>query len=151
MKEGKVSGVFERKFNQTKIYSFQIEGSARYYRLGENKPTFEPGAFIKFDDTQGVVPIDTVEQIESPKAIPEPSGDTQTIASTEHGGAASDVGKRMQYQAARKDATALVVAALHCDHLPHPANTKKGERFGLLLGYVEQVTKQLLEKENGND
>jgi len=61
-----------------------------------------------------------------------------------------DVGTRIRYQAARRDATSLVVAALHTDALPWTAveQKNKGRKLDLLTGYIEQVTQTLLTKEN---
>jgi len=133
-REGKVVGVFEKPYHNVMLYSFKIEGDNTFYRLGQNKPEFKVGDTISFEDRN--TNVSNVEVTVSSTASPQK--DAPSV----------DVGSRIQYQAARADATRLVVAALHTDHLPHAANVAKNKRLDLLLGYVEEVTGQLLEMEN---
>lgn len=56
-----------------------------------------------------------------------------------------------KFQAARRDAARIVVAALHTNHLPHSDNTAKGKRLDLLTGYVEKVTQELLRQEDDHE
>lgn len=134
---GVVASLHERDWNGTMLYSFRLDGVDRYWRLGQVKPDFNKGDTIKFSeknsnvDPQSVVVTDVRGILEEAKPV---SG-TQ------------NVGVRMQYQAARADACRLVVAALHTDHLPHAANVAKGKRLDLLLGYIKQVTEQMLAEE----
>jgi len=59
------------------------------------------------------------------------------------------VGARIRYQAARADATRVVVAALHTEALPWTAvqQKNKSKKLDLLTGYIKQVTETLLEQE----
>lgn len=141
--EGVVSGTFNKDFQGTMLYSFKIEGNQKFFRLGQKKPDFKEGQCIKFVERNNNVDWNSIEILtDAPQ-----STTTDASASAPTGAPSVDVGARIRHQAARADATRLVVAALHTDHLPHSANTAKGKRLDLLIGYVEQVTKQLLEQE----
>jgi hypothetical protein len=144
---GQVSTVTSKDFQNIELWSFQLEGSRRFYRTGKDEPNIEVGQWIKFQDRNGIVMLESLEQVENGVATEEyvdsaPSEPPAVPASTP-----GAVGKRLQYQAARADACRLVVAALHTDHLPHASNVAKGKRLDLLLGYISDVTKQLLEQE----
>ena len=60
-----------------------------------------------------------------------------------------DVGTRIQWQAARRDASQIMAAALMSDNMPWAANLAKGKRLDMLLGYINELTKQFVEEENG--
>lgn len=55
-----------------------------------------------------------------------------------------------KYREARRDATALIVAALNTGHLPF-GNMAKGQRLDHLRGQVKLMTEQLLEDEDGQE
>ena len=164
--KGKVSKVSSRDFHSVQLWSFQLEGSERWYRTGKIEPDFEEGQWIEFEETNGlVVPGSVVVVVEeSAEVVSETAAATSVTGTTDvsatapleqaerrvyRGGTAMslDVGDRIRYQAARADATRIVVAALHCDHLPHSASTAKGKRLDLLVGYVQEITKELLRQE----
>ena len=146
MNQGKVILKSGKDFHGVMLWSFQIEGSRRFWRCGRNEPPFEEDQWIQFEaDASGNVDMDSIVVSDSNSA----GGSTQTATSTPSS-TVGDVGARLRYQAARRDATRIVVAALHTDHLPHASNVAKGKRLGLLEGYVEQVTKALLEQEEKN-
>lgn len=49
-KQGVISKVFSKPFQNKTLYSFQLQGDQQYYRLGEKKPPFvQDGASIQFD------------------------------------------------------------------------------------------------------
>jgi len=149
---GQVNSVSDRDFNSIKLWSFQLEGSNRYFRTGKVQPEIEVGQWITFEERNGVVDAETIEQAiaqDGAEASPETEPATSVSESKGETKKMSDpaIGKRMQYQAARRDASNIVIAALHTDHLPHPVNAAKGKRLDLLLQYVEEVTKTLLERE----
>lgn len=58
------------------------------------------------------------------------------------------MGKRIAWEAARRDACNVIVAALHTDSLPWNANLAKGKRLDMLRGYIKELTVQFLEDEN---
>ena len=68
---------------------------------------------------------------------------------------AGDVGKRIQWQAARRDACNIVVACLALEAtnveakgiLPWAANVAKAKKLDLLRGYINELTKQFIEEE----
>lgn len=148
--KGKVTMVSGKDFHGIMLWSFQIEGSRRYWRCGKEQPPIEEGQWIEFNaDEAGNVSVPSIKAIAGEATSPTVGSSTPTTSSTSTG-SAMDVGQRLRYQAARRDATRIVVAALHTDHLPHAANVAKGKRLELLEGYVEQVTKTLLEQEERN-
>jgi hypothetical protein len=137
--KGVVLSLHERDWNGTMLYSYRIEGVDRYWRLGQVKPEFEKGDSITFTEANSnVVPESIVVQAAAPtvQVVPDPD-----LTST--------VGERIRYQAARHDATRLVVAALHTDALPWTAvqQKNKSKKLDLLTGYIRQVTEQLLTEE----
>ena len=145
--KGYVTKKVNTDFHGTILWSFQIENSRRWWRCGSKEPMIEEGQWITFDaDEAGNVNVGTIKQTDDSA----PAGSSTPKASPTSTGIAGDVGARLRYQAARADACRLVVAALHTDHLPHAANVAKGKRLELLEGYVEQVTKTLLEQEERN-
>ena len=133
---GIIASLHEKDWNGTMLYSFKIEGVERYWRLGQKQPEFEVGDAVQFTERNSNVDWDSIKKIDS-KSIPEV---VPTV----------DVGTRIQYQAARADATRLVVAALHTEALPWTETQRKAKskRLDLLLGYVAQVTEHFLEEEN---
>ena len=141
---GQVRDVTSRDFQSVKLWSFQLEGSDRFYRTQKVRPDVEVGDWITFREKNGIVMTDTIEKTTDTSAgatVVEPSETAPAIS------APSDVGRRIRFQTARADATRLVVAALEHDQLPHPTNVAKGKRLDLLLGYVDEVTKALLKQE----
>lgn len=148
---GQVKAVTSRDFQSVKLWSFQLEGSDRYFRTGKVRPEVTEGQWIQFEEKNGIVQAETITDApggaeaasETAPAtnVPE-KGETVTASVTDN------VGRRIQVQAARHDATRLVVAALEHDQLPHPSNVAKGKRLDLLLGYIDEVTNALLEQED---
>ena len=155
MKEwtGKVTEVKKVPYQDIVLYQFKIEQSQRYFRLGRNEPTFEEGTWIKFTERNSNVDVSTVEvdvqAVPSDSVTPTTSEETKVSSPTTTAG---DVGRRLQYQAARADATKLCVAMLNVEGqgveiLPWSKNTAKNKRLDLFMGYVSEVTKTLLEQE----
>jgi hypothetical protein len=169
-REGQVKAVTSRDFQSIKLWSFQLEGSDRYYRTGKTKPDIGEGQWVKFEERNGVVQLESLEVVDAPTgAAAPPATEPATSASEKSTTPRSDapqstapsasvseapappagaVGERIRYQAARRDASNIVIAALHCDHLPHASNVAKGKRLDLLLQYVAEVTQTLLEQED---
>ena len=54
----------------------------------------------------------------------------------------------MAWEAARRDACNVIVAALHTDSLPWNKALAKGKRLDMLRGYISELTTQFLEEEN---
>lgn len=144
---GKVTMVSGKDFHGVTLWSFQIEGSRRYWRCGREEPPIKEAQWIEFEESNGNVNVGTIVVTDQSSDTASDSSPTVSPTPTSSVG---DVGARLRYQAARQDATRIVVAALHTDHLPHSANTAKSKRLGLLEGYIEQVTKTLLEQEEKN-
>jgi hypothetical protein len=141
---GVVASLHEKDWNGTMLYSFKLEGVERFWRLGQKKPDFKVKDLVKFTERNSNADWDSIAVIPSANvAVLKPDQPTEVAAPT-------DVGKRMQYQAARRDATSLVVAALHTEALPWTAvqQKNKSKKLDLLTGYIEQVTKTLLDQED---
>ena len=155
MKEwtGQVKAINSRDFrSDIKLWSFQLEDNDRWFRMGKKEPTFEEGEWISFQERNSQVEWGTITQPAEPvskSAVVEHSKDSNLETACAVSSLA-DVGQRIRYQAARRDASRIVVAALHCDHLPHASNIAKAKRLDLLTGYVEQITAKLLQQEEDN-
>ena len=158
---------FDGRNGPVLLWSFQIDGSRRWFRLGRKRPTFQKGESISFEnDEKGNVDFDSIvaggapaaplRQSGAPRAANNQGG--QRAASNSGGGQtrdgywaekeARDLQKdkryqevdvpRMSFSAAQDRAVTLVAAALSNDALS--LGQKKGERLDLLLEYVDQVT-----------
>lgn len=145
--QGKVEVVSSRPWQSVTLHSFRLVDDATWYRLGRSAPTFREGDVIAFTERNTNVDPDSVELVEGTTA-PEPK--TEAVKPMAAPAAPNVVGDRIRYQAARSDATKIVVAALHTDALPWAANVAKSKKLDLLTGYVEQITKTLLEQEDEN-
>lgn len=144
-RQGQVKAISNRDFNSVKLWSFQLEGSNRYFRTGKTDPGLSEGQWIKFSESNGIVDdVEAIQVIEKGSIQDVPAGAVAPPVTV----AATNVGERIRYQAARRDASNIVIAALHTDHLPHAVNVAKGKRLDLLLQYVEEVTHSLLEQED---
>lgn len=141
---GQVKAVTSRDFQSVKLWSFQLEGSDRFFRTQKVQPDVTEGEWITFREKNGIVMTDSIEKTDATSAVETvvETSVTEPVTSVP-----TDVGKRIRYQTARADATRLVVAALEHDQLPHPTNVAKGKRLDLLLGYIEEITKSLLAQE----
>jgi len=158
MKEwtGRVNKITRTPWQDVILWSFKIDQSERMFRMGKKEPDFKEGEWVTFQERNSNVHYGSIKMapegeatevvVDAPTGAAAPPA-TVAVTSASNG---SNVGTRMQYQAARADAARIVVAALHTDHLPHAANVAKGKRLDLLLGYVKEVTKTLLEQENDN-
>jgi len=135
---GTVASLHEKDWNGTMLYSFKTEGSERYWRCGQKQPEFKVGDAIQFTERNSNVDWDSIAAIKKEDLVVLVP-DKPTI----------DVGARIRYQAARADATRLVVAALHTEALPWTAvqQKNKSKKLDLLTGYIKQVTETLLEQE----
>jgi len=152
MKEwtGRVEQITDKDWNNIKLWSFQIEGEARWFRTQKTRLPAEVGDVITFEERNNQVVLDSVRQAtgETPpttSALPveaETSG-TGVISAP----MVTDVGARIQWQAARRDACNVIVAALHTEALPWASNVAKSKKLDLLLGYINELTKQFVEEE----
>jgi len=169
---GTVTSVESKEFDGRNgpvlLWSFQIDSSRRWFRLGRKKPTFQQGDVISFEnDDKGNVDYDSLVAGGAPSAPPRQSG-APRAANRQGGGRpapaaggggqtrdgywaekeARDLQKdkryqevdvpRMSFSASQERAVTLVAAALANDALS--LGQKKGERLDLLLEYVDQVT-----------
>ena len=144
--KGKIEKKFERDFQGTMLYSFRLEGVDRWFRTGKEQVEQPEGATIQFDERNNQVQVESIAPCAEVSSSTEPpSGQTgQTRSSSE--ATAPTVGERMALEAARRDATQIIVAALHTDALPWAKNTAKSKKLDLLVEYVHQVARQLMEE-----
>ena len=148
---GKVAKKFEKDFHGVKMYQFKLEDSDRWYKTGKEPLPAEEGECIKFQEKNGTVILNSVSTVDSVASVPEVSHSvkptTQPVTATP--------GQRMAWEAARRDATNLVVAMLNADVtveggvLPWAKNTAKNKRMDLLLGYVNEIATTFMEEANG--
>lgn len=168
---GEVTSIHEKDFHGTMLYSFRIDEKPQFWRCGKNKPDVTVKDYIEFQaQLQNVVPgsIQVVERktheaegemvkelskardVLDSKEIPPDVGVTRVadVGVTR----VADINARIRYQQARRDATNLVVAALHTDALPWTAaqQKNKSKKLDLLTGYIEKVTETLLDQETNN-
>lgn len=146
IRTGKVAVVSGKTWNGVVLHSFKIDGDETWYRMGRVEPQFQSGDDITFEERNNNVLIETISggSGAQPSTVQKGSVSAAPVVS------AGAVGDRIRYQAARRDAANVVVAALHTDALPWASNVAKAKKLDLLTGYIEQVTKTLLEQEDSN-
>jgi hypothetical protein len=154
---GEVTSIHEKDFHGTMLYSFKLDEKPSFWRCGRDKPDVTVKDYIRFNAKLQNVIVPSIEQAQRPEEkltlnteIPErePEQEEPVTRVTQE----VNVNDRIRYQAARRDATNLVVAALHTDALPWTAaqQKNKSKKLDLLTGYIEQVTETLLNQENHN-
>jgi hypothetical protein len=160
--EGVVTKIQDKDWHGTILWSFQIEGEDRWFRTGTKALPATVGQIISFEERNTKVAIESVRQ------LAEVSGAQQSIAPIESDSAVPTdvrssatpageaVGKRIQWQAARADACNIVAAALALEAtnveskgvLPWAANVAKAKKLDLLIGYINELTKQFVQEES---
>ena len=162
---GTISKKFYRDFQGTKLHSFQIDGSDLWFRTGKDEVPQIEGEPITFKEKNSQVLLDSVVSGKDSTATasvteaPESAVTLEKTTATSAGSSttqSSDVGKRMAWEAARRDATRIVATALEVEGkglevLPWAKNTAKAKRLDLLVGYVNRVAKDLLEQQNDGE
>jgi hypothetical protein len=160
---GQVTKITKTPWQDIVLWSFKINTSARTFRMGKKEPAFKEGEWISFTEKNSSVDYDSIRDVPA-----ETAGEVQPPVTTGAGALpvtevainakqrsgndmSDSVGDRIRFQAARADACNIIVAALAADHLPHASNVAKGKRLDLLLGYVKEVTNQLLAMEASNE
>lgn len=150
--EGTVSEVREVEFKPGHVlHSFQIEGNEDWFSLGKVSPVtlgVEVGNRVTYSERNRRVLPKSVFVVGHGSADPvveaQPAKD---VAVASKPASSSDIANRIQWQSARRDATSVVVAALHTDSLPWASNVAKSKRLDLLQGYITELTEQLLTEE----
>lgn len=155
---GQLVNKSERDWNGTMLYSFQLKGENIWFRTGTQALTLEEGTWISFqaDPQTKKVVLSSMKTVDTPTdaELAKASASSTPSASTSGGSTATT---REDYwtnrerldsvRTARADATRIVCAALAHDHLPHAASTGKGKRLDLLIGYVKEITEELISYE----
>lgn len=148
--EGILKNKSERDWNGTMLYSFQLDGQNIWFRTGQKALTLDEGTPIRFqaNETNKQVDLDSMEKIDAVTATS--SASTQATASansTTREDYWTNRERLDSVRTARADATRIVCAALAHDHLPHASNIAKGKRLDLLVGYVKEITEELINYE----
>lgn len=162
--KGTISKVSSTKWGNKTLHSFQIEGTQRWFKTGQNPVPYNEGDQVVFEEKNGKVEFTTAEAIKATQSAPLNVAADATGTSTGVVGATPTISRdqywarreqrdieterKRRIAAARHDAARIVCAALAHNHLPHSDNTAKGKRLDLLLGYVNEVTNTLLEGED---
>lgn len=150
-KQGVISRVFDKPYQNKTLYSFQLQGDSQYYRLGEKKPPFvQNGASIQFDvDMKGnnataknVAPW--MEQV-IPAAIQNPIPYAPPAAAKDtywNNKEKADVErqKKIEIQAARNAAIEFISILLSQDAVKLPAKQadKEAALADMLNHYIEK-------------
>jgi hypothetical protein len=148
--------------NEITLYSFKIDTANIWFRTGETDTNLSVGDCVKFTANRQKVDLGTLgpAQASEVESAPKPGAQAATPAGAKSsaGGSMSRDGywkekdrydkevrqPMIAYQSARKDATAIVVAALQQDCLA--LGQKKAAKLELLMGFVEEVTQEYYKK-----
>lgn len=151
---------FDRKLGQDiNLYSFKLDGHDTWFRTGDTKPEFMKGQQIRFSSNGNNVDLSTVEITEATpvQTAPRPAGQSRVVTKDTYWAdkEARDLEKEeywrlvkdpmIQYQAARRDAVTLIVAALANEAVSF-GTTAKGQRLAFLQDMVEETTQDLMVK-----
>ena len=168
--------VWDGRDGQVTLYSFQVDGSNRWFRTGQNPPRhmgIEQGQAYSFEaDSKGNVNPDTVRPIEKAEvaAAPAPQrsggwkgGKKSDFADRDNYWKEKeqrDIAKDERYQAvdiprmtfctSQDAAVALVTAALQHDVLSL-GGANKAAKLGLVLDYVDTVTQRFFKQRMAAD
>ena len=150
--EGVITEKSGKPWNKIKLFSFKIEGEDRWFRTGRQEIEPLVGSRITFEERNQQVILASVTPT-TQSSTPSEQDVQQEIApavldTPESAPSVGDVGDRIRWQAARRDACNVIVAALHCDALPWSKNTAKGKKLDLLVGYIHELTSQFVKGEN---
>ena len=155
--EGVITEKSGKPWNLIRLYSFKIEGEDRWFRTGRQEIEPLVGSRIGFEERNqqvimaSVMPItgsDTPPEPDAQQSIVQKEPDLKAPVPNAPQATVGDVGDRIRWQAARRDACNVIVAALHCDALPWNINVAKGKKLDLLVGYIHELTAQFVKGEN---
>ena len=149
---GIVEEISSKDWHDVLLWSFRIEGVDRWFRTQKTALDVGIGTTITFTEKNSQVDLASVQQMASgtaPSAGPVVSSDkTSAPGESKDDASSPDIGVRIQWQAARRDACNVMVACLQTDNMPWAQNLAKGKRLDMLRGYIKELTIQFLEEEN---
>ena len=170
--KGTVDVVSAKPWTDTKtgqnitLHSFKLAGMGKWFRTGTNSPGISEGDNIQFVENGNSVDVASIEKVAASEVqqAPRPAGGAAPkkggqLARDDYWANKEERDKErevydkavrspmIEYQSARKDATALVVAALGKDAISF-GNTAKSKQLGMLVDFVEEVTKDLVGRAN---
>ncbi len=148
--EGVVRSTLERNYRGKKLYSFFLDGVDGLFKLGEKRPTFKEGAYVKFSTNDKLEVEGEIEaQVKAPAPV-ESKGEKveKALTSYEKGivdrqTADENRQKSIHYQSARKDAIEVTRLALENGAYTLPA--KKGLSEAALLAFIDRLTVRYFE------
>ena len=152
--KGKVSKVSERNWGTKTIYSWQLEGTNQWFR-SEMPPDLLIGEWISFngDLAQKITEVNLISEDRvklaaenglsaSSEAPPTNSADYWRWKQMRD----QSMEAQFKWRDARSDATRIICAAL--DNSVLALGNAQGKKLGLIKGYVNELTRELLEDMN---
>jgi hypothetical protein len=150
--EGVVRSTLERPWKGKKLYSFFLDGVEGLFKMGEKRPTFKEGSYVKFTADDKLQVMGEVEA-QNRAPVEAKAATTQQVQKVEKATSAYEDKdakrqKSIHYQSARNAAIEVIRLAL--EHGAISLGTKKGQMLDNLLGYVNEVTNRyFVDNENG--
>ena len=153
--KGKVSKVSKRDWGTKTIYSWQVEGTNQWFR-SEMHPDLLIGEWISCngDSAQKITEVNLIS--EDLVKLAAESGQSQDLSASSEAPPTNSADywrwKQMRDQSmeaqfkwrdARSDATRIICAAL--DNSVLALGNAQGKKLGLIKGYVNELTRELLE------
>lgn len=152
---GTIESITERDWkNGLKFYHFKLEGSPIVYNCKTAKPEVTEGDTISFNEKNRVVDTSTIkpanrEEVECQSQDTNGSESNSGAAPSTPTTATNDVGARIRWQEARRDAVRIVTTAMETGLLPYPKSGKAQDKWDRMLDLINETTNDLLEQEDG--
>ena len=157
---GKVTKVSERDWGTKTIYSWQLEGTNQWFRT-EKLEGMSVGDWISFtgENAQKITEVEHVEEAAVKQAVAKAATASNGLSASSEAPPTNSADywrwKQMRDQSmeaqfkwrdARSDATRIICAAL--DNSVLALGNAQGKKLGLIKGYVNELTRELLEDMN---
>jgi hypothetical protein len=152
---GQVSKVSSRDWGSKTIYSWQLEGTNQWFRA-ETDPKIEEGQWVEFsgesaqkvDVTTMTATTSDAVKSEAKAAASTKTGDVPPSNSPDYWRWKQmrdlSMEKKFDWRDARHDATRIICAAL--DNGVLALGSSQGKKLGLIKGYVNELTRELIEE-----
>jgi hypothetical protein len=155
---GTIAVLDSKEWNDVMLYSFQLEGTGRWFRTGRKAIGYQEGQSIKFMcNHKGVVDDASVEMVtpeqvaEAPKVEPRSASN----GSFPRGGARDQywvdkaekdvtVGKDIAYQASRNAAIAITRVLYEAEAINYGKSKTAGAKQDSILSLVDELTERFL-------
>lgn len=143
--EGVVRSTLERSYRGKKLYSFFLADVDGLFKLGEKRPTFKEGAYVKFQTNDkleviGDIEATSREPVTSQAQPVAKAAQAERVekASTAYEDKEAKRQKSIHYQSARNSAIEVIRLAFEQGAIALPS--KKGAGYDALLGFVDHLT-----------